>query len=391
MRTIGTQAKGIRTPIIRPGDDVAQIVLDSILLSSKEEGFSLNDRDVVAVTEAIIARGQSNYATLGQISADVRTKLGGGHIGVVFPILSRNRFSYLLRGIAGGASKVTVLLSYPSDEVGNPIITREELYDKGIGMDGVYTEAEWVAIFGEPKHPFTQLNYLEYYRSLGDNIEIMLSNDPRSILSRTKNVIACDIHTRDMTKRLLKKAGADVAIGLDDLLTSPVDGSGYNPMYGLLGSNIASDDRVKLFPHSCDKFVESLSTKLCEATGKNIECLVYGDGAFKDPAFGIWELADPVSSPAFTEGLDGTPNELKLKYLADNRFANMEKDEMQTAVTEYIRQKNTDMGKSMETQGTTPRRIYDLLASLSDLISGSGDKGTPVVLIQSYFDDYSKE
>lgn len=390
MRTIGTQARGIRAAIIKQGDPLEQIVIETVLNSAKIDGYELNDRDVVGVTEAVVARAQGNYATVDQIAGDVRQKTGGREIGVLFPILSRNRFSLLLKGIAGGAEKVYLQLSYPSDEVGNRLISQDLLDEKGVNpyLDH-FTEEEFRAVFGSTVHEFTGIDYISYYKSLGTDIQIIFSNDPRHILNYTKRVIACDIHTRARTKRLLKAAGAEVVLGLEDLLNEPFAGSGYNPKYGLLGSNKATEDKVKLFPRDCEPFVEKVAAGLRAATGKQIEVMIYGDGAFKDPIGGIWELADPVVSPAHTDGLQGTPNELKLKYLADSKFSDLKGDQLEEALKEEIRKKEGSLVGVMETEGTTPRRITDLLGSLCDLVSGSGDKGTPIILVQGYFDNYA--
>ena len=396
-RTVGTVSRGIRAPIIRQGDDLAQIVADSLLQAAQSpEGFPFHDKDIVAITEAVVARAQGNYATVEQIAADVRQKLGGGTIGLIFPILSRNRFSVCLRGIAMGAKKVVLQVSFPADEVGNHLIDEDLLDEKGVNpWSDVLTEEQYRQLFGRVLHPFTGVDYLEFYRSIieeaGAECEIILSNDPRTILNYTKNVLCCDIHSRQRSKRLLQKAGADVVCGLDDLLTAPVEGSGCNPQYGLLGSNKATETTVKLFPKDCDAFVSRVSALLKEATGKNIEVMVYGDGAFKDPVGKIWELADPVVSPAYTSGLEGTPNELKLKYLADNDFAHLSGEALKAAIKEQIQKKDGDLVGKMASEGTTPRRLTDLIGSLCDLTSGSGDKGTPIVYIQGYFDNYTTE
>lgn len=394
MRTIGTQAKGIRTPIIRVNDNLVQIIVDSIEKASKEEKFTLEDKDVVAVTEAVLARAQGNYATTEQIALDVAFKLGKDEvIGIIFPILSRNRFSVLLEGIAKGMKKVYVQLSYPADEVGNQLITLDQLDDKKVNphLDN-FTEAEFRNLFGENTiHRFTGTDYIKFYKSLGDNIEIIFSNDPKYILNYTDKVICADIHSRERTKNMLKKAGAKNVIGLDDILSSSVNGSGYNPSYGLLGSNKSADDAVKLFPRDCDKFVKDLAAALKQRFNKDIEAMIYGDGAFKDPQCGIWELADPVVSPAFTQGLGGTPNELKLKYLADTQFAHLSGKELDEALKNSIETKDLDLMGKLHSQGTTPRRVVDLIGSLCDLISGSGDKGTPVVLVQGYFDNFAND
>ena len=397
MRVIGTRAFGLRTPIIRESDDLVAVVCQSVKDAIEHEKVCINDGDIFGITEAVVARSQGNYASIDQIAADVKAKFSGGHIGVVFPILSRNRFAMLLKGIARGAEKVTVQLSYPADEVGNQLITWEDVDDKNLNpYSDCLTESEYRRLFGnEIKHRFTGIDYVAYYKSLGDNIEIFLCSDPKCILKYTDQVIAADIHARSRTKRALVAAGAKKVIGIDELLTKPViseggAASGYNELYGLLGSNKASEERVKLFPRDCDAFVQKMQQALRELTGKTVEVLVYGDGGFKDPVGGIWELADPVIAPAYTSGLRGTPNELKLKYLADNDFSGLSKDEARTAIEQAIRAKagHDQMGK-MESEGTTPRQLTDLLGSLCDLVSGSGDKGTPVVLIQGYFDNYS--
>jgi F420-0:gamma-glutamyl ligase len=392
MRVVGTRAFGLRTPIIRESDDLTAVVCQSVKDAIEHENITIRDGDIIGITEAVLARAQGNYASVDQIAKDVRTKFTGGHIGVVFPILSRNRFAMLLSGIARAAEKITIQLSYPADEVGNQLITWEDVDDKGLNpYSDVLSEAEYRRLFGyEKKHRFTGIDYVEYYKSLGDNIEIIFCADPKRILDYTKEVIAADIHTRARTKRALAAEGATTVMGLDDILTSSVDGSGYNELYGLLGSNKASSERIKLFPRDCDAFVNKMQIALKELTGKTMEVLLYGDGGFKDPVGGIWELADPVVAPAFTSGLMGTPNELKLKYLADNDFANLSKEEAREAIEQAIKAKNGrgEMGK-MESEGTTPRQLTDLLGSLCDLVSGSGDKGTPVVLVQGYFDNYA--
>ena len=394
-RLVGTISRGVRAPIIRQGDDLAQIVVDSVLAASKSEGFSLHDRDVVAVTEAVVARAQGNYAHIDQIAADVRAKLGGETVGVLFPILSRNRFSVCLKGIARGAKKIVLMLSFPADEVGNHLIDEDLLDEKGVNpYSDTLTEAQYRALFGKVLHPFTGVDYVGFYSELirenGAEVEIVLSNNPKTILQYTDKVLCCDIHNRRRTKRILQNAGASGVLGLDDILTQPVDGSGCNPSYGLLGSNKATEETVKLFPKDCDQFVARVAASLKEQTGKNIEVMVYGDGAFKDPVGKIWELADPVVSPAYTPGLEGTPNEVKLKYLADNNFAHLSGDALKDAISVYIRNKDADLKGQMVSQGTTPRRLTDLIGSLADLTSGSGDKGTPIVLIQGYFDNYTK-
>ncbi len=394
-RMTGTVSRGVRAPIIREGDNLAEIVVDSVLQASASEGFSFRDRDVVAVTEAVVARAQGNYAHIDDIAADVRQKLGGETIGVIFPILSRNRFSVCLKGIARGAKKIVLMVSYPADEVGNHLIDEDMLYDKGINPSAdLLTEAQYRRLFGRVLHPFTGVDYLEFYTELireqGTEVEILLSNDPKAILAYTDKVLTCDIHTRARTKRLLRQAGASAVFNLEDILTSSVNGSGFNPLYGLLGSNKSTEETVKLFPRDCDAFVADVATRLKDATGKHIEVMVYGDGAFKDPVGKIWELADPVVSPAYTPGLEGTPNEVKLKYLADNDFADLRGEALKEAISNYIRNKDEDLKGQMASQGTTPRRLTDLIGSLCDLTSGSGDKGTPIVLVQGYFDNYTK-
>ena len=395
-RMVGTVSRGIRAPIIRSGDDLAQIVPASILEAAAEDGFSIHDRDVIAMTEAIVARAQGNYASVDDIAADVKAKLGGGTIGVIFPILSRNRFAICLRGIAKGAKKVVLMLSYPADEVGNHLIDLDVMDEKGIDpYRDVLTLERFRELFGCPKHPFTGMDYVAYYgdliRESGAEVEIIFANDPRAILSYTKNVLACDIHTRQRTKRLLKQAGAERVYGLDEILNAPVNGSGCNEKYGLLGSNKSTEDMVKLFPRECQELVESIQRAMLEKTGKHVEVMVYGDGAFKDPVGKIWELADPVVSPAYTSGLEGTPNELKLKYLADNDFAALSGDALKEAIKDEIKKKDGSLVGKMASEGTTPRRLTDLIGSLCDLTSGSGDKGTPIVYIQGYFDNYTTE
>jgi hypothetical protein len=392
MRTYGTQAIGIRTPIIREGDDLPKIVAESLLAYCGETGSKLCDHDVVGVTEAVIARAQGNYATVGQIAADVRNMFPAGPVGVVFPILSRNRFSIVLKGIAAGADSLVILLSYPADEVGNRLVEPEKIYGSGVNpYTDVLDESAFRAKFGEVKHRFTGIDYLELYRLLGNGAKIIMANDPAEILNFTKNVIAADIHTRGQTKRRLISGGADKVIGLDDLLNRSVDGSGYNPDYGLLGHNKAEEERVKLFPHSCQQFVDKTKQLIYELSGANVEVLAYGDGAFKDPVGGIWELADPVVSPAFTAGLHGLPNELKLKYIADNEFGDKQGEEARLAVVDRIRKKKKQLMGKDESEGTTPRYLTDLIGTLCDLTSGSGDKGTPVVLVKGYFDNYANE
>lgn len=395
-RMVGTVSRGIRAPIIRSGDDLVEIVTNSILDAAREEGFSLRDRDIIAMTEAIVARSQGNYATVDDIAADVRAKLGGGTIGVVFPILSRNRFAICLRGIAKGAEKVVLQLSYPSDEVGNHLVDIDLLDEKGIDpYKDVLTLEQFRSLFGKILHPFTGVDYLDYYAQLiresGAQVEIILANDPRAVLSYTKNVLTCDIHTRQRSKRLLKAAGAERVFGLDEIMNAPVNGSGCNKKYGLLGSNKSTEDKVKLFPRDCQSLVEEIQKQILDKTGKHVEVMVYGDGAFKDPVGKIWELADPVVSPAYTAGLEGTPNELKLKYLADNNFAHLSGEALREAIKSEIQKKDGDLTGKMSAQGTTPRRLTDLIGSLCDLTSGSGDKGTPIVYIQGYFDNYTAE
>ena len=395
-RMVGTVSRGIRAPIIRSGDDLVKIVSDSVILAAEDEGYAIRERDVVAMTEAIVARAQGNYATTDDIANDIRTKYADGEVGVIFPILSRNRFSVCLRGIAKGVKKVYLMLSYPSDEVGNHLISLDALDEKGINpYSDVLELARYRELFGYEKHRFTGVDYVEYYESLireaGAECEIIFANDPRAILSYTKHVLACDIHTRQRTKRILRAAGAVTVYGIDEILTSPVNGSGYNESYGLLGSNKATDDQVKLFPRDCQRLVLDIQAELLARTGKKVEVMVYGDGAFKDPVGKIWELADPVVSPAYTSGLEGTPNELKLKYLADNDFAALSGDELKEAIKEKIQEKDADLVGQMASEGTTPRRLTDLIGSLCDLTSGSGDKGTPIVYIQGYFDNYTTE
>ena len=388
---------GIRAPIIRQGDDLVKIVSDCIVDAMKYDGLTPRDRDVVAMTEAIVARSQGNYASVENIAEDVRTKFGGETVGVIFPILSRNRFAICLRGIASGCKKVVLMLSYPSDEVGNHLIDWDMMDANGVDpYKDVLTEERYRQMFGYVKHPFTGVDYVEYYSNLiresGAEVEIIFANDPRAILSYTKNVLNCDIHTRARTKRLLKAAGAERVYGLDEIMNAPINGSGYNPAYGLLGSNKATEDTVKLFPRECQDLVYDIQARLLEATGKHIEVMVYGDGAFKDPIGKIWELADPVVSPAYTPGLEGTPNELKLKYLADNDFAGLSGKDLQDAIKNKIQEKDgSSLVGNMAAQGTTPRRLTDLIGSLCDLTSGSGDKGTPIVYIQGYFDNYTTD
>ncbi len=393
-RKVGTVSRGIRCPIIRQGDHLAEIVTKSVLEAAEEEGFALRDRDVVCVTESVVARSQGNYASVAAIAQDVRTKTGGGTVGVIFPILSRNRFAICLRGIASGCKKVVLMLSYPSDEVGNALVSIDRVDEAGINpYSDVLSLERYRELFGYGVHEFTGVDYVAYYsdliRECGAEVEIVFANRPRTILQYTDTVITCDIHTRARTKRILRDAGARVVLGMDDILNAPVDGSGCNEKYGLLGSNKATEDTVKLFPRDCQGLVEEIQKRLLDATGKHVEVMVYGDGAFKDPQGKIWELADPVVSPAFTEGLRGTPNELKLKYLADNDFASLSGEALRDAIKESIKAKDADLKGKMASEGTTPRQLTDLIGSLCDLTSGSGDKGTPVVLIQGYFDNYT--
>ncbi len=391
-RLFGTVSRGVRAPIIKSGDDIVKIVTDSVLQASKVEGVAFHDKDVVAMTEAIVARAQGNYASIDDIALDVKNKLGGNTIGVIFPILSRNRFSVCLKGIAKGAKKIVLMLSYPSDEVGNHLISYDLLDEKGVNpYTDVLTEAKYRELFGYLKHTFTGVDYVEYYNQLisemGAECEIIFANNPKAILCYTDKVLCCDIHTRARTKRILKAEGATV-IGLDEVLNAPVNGSGYNEDYGLLGSNKSTEETVKLFPRNCQPIVDAIQENLFNATGKKIEVMVYGDGAFKDPVGKIWELADPVVSPAYTSGLDGTPNELKLKYLADNDFKDLKGEELKNAIKNEIAKKDSTVVGQM---GTTPRRLTDLIGSLCDLTSGSGDKGTPIIWIQGYFDNYTTE
>ena len=395
-RMVGTVSRGVRAPIIRNGDDIVEIVTNSVFEAAAAEGFEIKDRDIVAMTEAIVARAQGNYASVDDIAADVKAKLGGETVGVIFPILSRNRFAICLRGIAKGAKKIVLMLSYPSDEVGNHLISIDAMDEKGVDpYRDVLDLAKYRELFGYVKHPFTGVDYVEYYEKLirecGADVEIIFANDCRAILNYTKNVIACDIHSRFRSKRLLKAAGVEKVFGLDEILNESVNGSGYNEHYGLLGSNKATEDTVKLFPRECQPVVDNIQAKIKEKTGKTVEVMVYGDGAFKDPIGKIWELADPVVSPAYTSGLEGTPNELKLKYLADNDFADLSGDALKDAIKEKIQQKDGDLVGQMVSEGTTPRRLTDLIGSLCDLTSGSGDKGTPVIFIQGYFDNYTMD
>ena len=396
VRKVGTVSRGIRCPIIRQGDDLAEIVTRSVLEASEDEGFSLRDRDVVCITESVVARSMGNYAPVSAIAEDVRTKTGGETVGVIFPILSRNRFAICLRGIAQGCQKVVLMLSYPSDEVGNELVPIDAFDEASINpYSDVLTLERFRELFGSVRHEFTGVDYVEYYgdliRQCGTEVEIIFANRPATILHYTDTVITCDIHTRARTKRILRKAGARIVLGLDDILNAPVNGSGFNEQYGLLGSNKATEETVKLFPRDCQGLVEDIQKRFLEATGKCVEVMVYGDGAFKDPKGKIWELADPVVSPAFTAGLVGTPNELKIKYLADNEFARLQGAELRDAIARSIKAKEADLKGKMASEGTTPRQLTDLIGSLCDLTSGSGDKGTPIVLVQGYFDNYSTE
>lgn len=395
-RRLGTVSRGVRCPIIKEGDDLVSIVTDSIILASEEENFPLNDRDVVAITESIVARAQGNYATVNQIATDVKNKVKSEKIGVIFPILSRNRFAILLKGIAKGVKEIVLMLSYPSDEVGNSLISYDELDEKNIDpYKDVLTLEQYRNLFGHNVHEFTGVDYVEYYMSIikemGAEVEVIFANQAKTILKYADSIITCDIHTRNRTKRILKNAGAKVVLGLDDILTSSVDGSGYNEKYGLLGSNKATEDKIKLFPRDSQYLVEDIQKQLYEKTNKHFEVMVYGDGAFKDPQGKIWELADPVVSPFFTKGLIGTPNELKLKFLADNDFKDLKGEELRMAIEKRIIEKEKDLVGKMISEGTTPRQLTDLIGSLCDLTSGSGDKGTPIVLVQGYFDNYTNK
>ncbi|MBM7708629.1 coenzyme F420-0:L-glutamate ligase [Enterococcus lemanii] len=393
-RAVGTVVRGLRGPIINQGDDIEQIVVDTVINAAKVEGYEVRDHDIISITESIVARAQGNYADLDDIATDIKEKFPNGTVGVIFPILSRNRFSNILSGVARGAKKIILMLSYPSDEVGNHLVALEDLDQKGINpWTDVLTEADFRKHFGNIEHPFTGVDYVQYYKSLveaeGAVCEVIFSNTAKTILNYTKDVLTCDIHSRFRTKRILKDNGGETIYGLDDILSQSVNGSGFNEQYGLLGSNKATEESVKLFPNNCQPIVESIQEKLKAATGKTIEVMVYGDGAFKDPVGKIWELADPVVSPGFTRGLEGVPNEIKLKYLADNNFAHLKGDELKAAISEHIQNKQEDLVGKMEAQGTTPRKLTDLIGSLSDLTSGSGDKGTPMVYIQGYFDNYT--
>ncbi|CAH0119748.1 hypothetical protein PAE9249_02256 [Paenibacillus sp. CECT 9249] len=394
-RTVGTVVRGLRCPIINEGDNIEEIVVNSVLKAAEAEGFTIHDKDIVTVTESIVARAQGNYATIDHIAQDIRSKFGEDTVGVIFPILSRNRFAVCLRGIAKGVKKMVLMLSYPSDEVGNHLVDLDMLDEKGINpWTDVLTEQQFRNHFGYKKHPFTGVDYIDYYKSLveeyGVACEVIFSNHPKTILDYTKSVLTCDIHTRFRTKKILKANGGVKIYSLDNILSEPIHGSGYNEAYGLLGSNKSTEDRVKLFPRNCQPIVDTIQQLLKEKTGKHVEVMIYGDGAFKDPVGKIWELADPVVSPAYTSGLDGTPNEVKLKYLADNNFAHLRGEDLKQAISQYINNKGSDLVGSMEAQGTTPRKLTDLIGSLSDLTSGSGDKGTPIVFIQGYFDNYTK-
>ena len=393
-RKVGTVSRGIRCPIIREGDNLVDMAVTSVLEACESEGFSLRDRDVIALTESIVARAQGNYATVNDIAADVKAKLGGETVGVIFPILSRNRFAICLKGIAMGCKKVVLMLSYPSDEVGNALLTYDQLDEAGINpYSDVLTLEKYRELFGENKHEFTGVDYVAYYSDIikeaGAEVEVIFANQAKTILNYTDCVINCDIHTRVRTKRILKENGAKVVCGMDDILTSSVNGSGYNENYGLLGSNKSTEDKIKLFPRDSQWLVEAIQKEILEKTGKHVEVMIYGDGAFKDPQGKIWELADPVVSPFYTEGLKGTPNELKLKYLADNDFKDLSGEALKNAISESIKAKSSNLVGNMASQGTTPRQLTDLIGSLCDLTSGSGDKGTPVILIQGYFDNYT--
>ena len=395
MRCVGTVSRGIRTPIIKANDDLADIVVDSLMKAKENEHFEFKDRDVVAITEAVVAISENNYATVDDIAEDIRKKFPSGDIGILNPILSRNRFSILLKGIARGCNHITIQLSFPSDEVGNDILEEEKLYAQGFNTADVISEEQYKKYFNDFLHPFTGINMVDFYRKVVESedckVDFVLANDINTILNYNKDVLVCNIHTRAKNKRILKASGGQTILGLDDILSESVNGSGYNPLYGLLGSNKTTEEKVKLFPREGQKIVEKVHELLKEKTGKNIEVMVYGDGGFKDPVGGIWELADPVISPAYTKGLEGTPNELKLKYLSDNKFKDLHGDELKEALVNEIKNKDKDLKGTMQTQGTTPRRITDLIGSLCDLTSGSGDKGTPVVLVQGYFDNLASE
>lgn len=395
MRNVGTTVRGIRTPIIKENDDLANIVVNSLMAAKESEGFEFKDKDIVAITEAVVGISEGNYVTVDDIASDVQNKFPSRNIGVVYPILSRNRFSMILKGIARGMDKITMLLSFPADEVGNSILDEETLDNSKYNLSSVISEREYKETFGTFIHPFTGINMVDFYRDLikSENceVEFVFANNPKEILNYTNDVLSCDIHTRYRTKKMLKDAGASTVYGLYEIMSEPVNGSGFNPNYGLLGSNKSTEERVKLFPKTGDKLVLDIQSKLKKLTGKTIEVMVYGDGAFKDPVGHIWELADPVVSPAYTSGLEGTPNEIKLKYISDNKFANLKGDELKEAIKEEIKKKDSDLKGNMLSQGTTPRRLTDLIGSLCDLTSGSGDKGTPVVFIQGYFDNLSND
>lgn len=394
-RVVGTVVRGLRCPIIKQGDNIEEIVVHSVLDAAEKEGFQVQDKDIVTVTESVVARAQGNYATTNDIAHDIRKKFGEETIGVIFPILSRNRFAVVLRGIAKGAKKIILMLSYPSDEVGNHLVDIDVLDEKGVNpWTDVLTEEQFRTYFGHNPHPFTGIDYIDYYKSIieetGAKCEVIFSNNPKTILDYTKNILTCDIHTRLRTKKILKANGAENVFSLDDILNESINGSGFNEDFGLLGSNKSTEDTIKLFPRNCQPVVNKIQELLNEKTGKQVEVMIYGDGAFKDPVGKIWELADPVVSPAYTSGLEGTPNEVKLKYLADNDFAHLEGEELKKAISDYISHKDENLVGAMESQGTTPRRLTDLIGSLSDLTSGSGDKGTPIIYIQGYFDNYTK-
>ena len=393
---VGTTSRGIRLPIIKEGDNLADIVVNSVLAAAKGEPFAINDRDVISITESVVARSQGNYATVDDIAKDVHDKFGGGEIGVIFPILSRNRFAILLKGFARGVNKIYLMLSYPSDEVGNALLTYDELDEKGVNpYSDVLSLEEYRKLFGHKVHEFTGVDYIDYYVDLikkeNCDVEVIFANQAKTILNYTKKVLNCDIHTRNRTKRILKEKGAEIVLGMDDILNAPVNGSGYNEKYGLLGSNKSTEEKVKLFPRAAQGLVENIQKQMLEKTGKHVEVMVYGDGAFKDPQGKIWELADPVVSPFFTSGLVGTPNELKLKFLADNEFKDLKGEELKEAIRQKIKEKEGSLVGNMASQGTTPRQLTDLIGSLCDLTSGSGDKGTPVVLVQGYFTNYSQD
>lgn len=394
QRIVGTVSRGLRTPIIKQGDDIAKIVTDTVMQAQKQGELEIRDKDVIAVTESVVARSQGNYATTDDIAQDIKNKFGADTVGVIFPILSRNRFSLILKGFAKGVKKVVLMLSYPSDEVGNHFITFDELDKQNVDpFKDEFDEKKFRELFKNPVHTFTGVDYIQFYKELveqeGAQCEIIFANDPKSILKYTKNVINCDIHTRKRTKRILTNAGAEKVFSLDEILTQSINGSGYNADYGLLGSNKATEDSLKLFPRDCKELAVKIQKTIKDLTGKNVEAMVYGDGAFKDPVGKIWELADPVVSPGFTDGLKGTPSEIKLKYIADNEFGDLQGEELQTAIEKYITEKDSDLVGNMISEGTTPRQLTDLLGSLSDLTSGSGDKGTPVIYIQGYFDNYT--